>query len=157
VAQALADRGRHAPLDVNRQALPGRQRDAAGDDRLGPRLHLQLVEHPQQINEQGGWIRKGQSRANGNGATYVSVWREYVRAEADEADADAEDDPDTRESSKRSSPIWSRFSTPTSARTRGYKIACPFPDDVVPGAGQDPDCRLTCIFIAGHCRALTGI
>ena len=44
-----------------------------------------------QVNEQGGWIRKGQNRENGQGATYITQWREYVPRDAD-ADG-AEDDP----------------------------------------------------------------
>jgi antirestriction protein ArdC len=53
-----------------------------------------------QVNEQGGWIRKGQNRENGKGATYVSVWRDYVPQDAD-ADDGAEDDPDAPGARKR--------------------------------------------------------
>ena len=35
-----------------------------------------------QVNEQGGWIRKGQNHENGKGATYDSVWRECFVANA---------------------------------------------------------------------------
>ncbi len=53
-----------------------------------------------QVSEQGGWIRKGQNRENGKGATYVSVWRDYGPQDAD-ADDGAEDDPDAPGARKR--------------------------------------------------------
>src|SRR5260370_23504776 len=62
-----------------------------------------------QVSEQGGWIRKGQNRENGKGATYVSLGRDYGPQDAD-ADDGAEDDPDAPGARKPvSAPLFPLF------------------------------------------------